>query len=166
MIGDGWQSPPDRTGRSSGIGVLAVGVAVTVIALVALAMQGVRGDRIVTAENAAASVHDAALNDAFYRCIGVQARTLVSPGQPALVSDADFGHVVILIMAVGAWLDVADPPSSAVALLSLHDGVKSGDTCLGTVVVATYPRHHGAPVVRIGSGARLAGSGPPPPPPL
>jgi hypothetical protein len=112
-------------------------------------------------------VHDAAVDNAFYRCLDVQTRSLVSPGEPVWLVGESFGDLVTLIKGVGSWVTIADRLSSAQATVGLRDNVAGGQTCLGTVVVATNTTpHHQGDGVRIGSGASVPGVGPPPAPPL
>jgi hypothetical protein len=145
--------------------VVSVAAGVAVVAIAGLGVQAVRGNRTVGVQRGAVTIHDAAVDDAFYNCIDVQARSLVSPGEPvALV--ADLGDLVTLIKGVGSWVTIANPLSTAVARLSLRNHVTGGETCLGTVVVATYIEPGHRTTVRTGSGASVPGTGPPPAPPL
>ena len=59
---------------------------VAAVALVGLAGQAVRGNRTVSVQLAARAVHDASVDDAFYRCIDIQAHSLVRPGQTVTLS--------------------------------------------------------------------------------
>jgi hypothetical protein len=136
-----------------------------VVALAGLGVQAVRGNRTVGVQRQAITVHNAKLDDAFYRCLDIQARSLVSPSEPIVVTGS-LGDVVTLIKGVGSWVTIANPFSSAVARLSLRDNVKGGGACLGTVVIATYPKPRHGVTVRIGTGASVPGTGPPPAPPL
>jgi hypothetical protein len=145
--------------------VAVVGALVALVALVALAGQSAAGSRTVGAQLASGPVHDARLDDAFYRCLDVQARSLVSPGEPVALEPANLSDLVTLLKGVGSWVTVADPPSSAVAVLSLRGSGGPG-ACLGTVVVATVHRADGAVTTRVGTGASVPGHGPPPAPPL
>ena len=165
MNGDG--SPPGVGGNGPVSRALVV-VTATVVLLVTLAatsVQAVRGNRTVAVQRQALTIHDAALDNAFYHCIDVQTRSLVSPAEP-VVFDDDLADLVTLVKAVGSWVTIANPFSAAVARLSLRNGVTTGDACLGTVVLATFPKAHHRVVVRVGSGARVPGHGPPPAPPL
>jgi hypothetical protein len=138
---------------------------VALVAVVALTGQAVRGNRTVGVQRTAVVERDAALDDAFYHCLDVQARSLVRPGEPLELRD-DLAHLVTLIKAVGSWVTIADPASSAVAQLSLRDGVKGNGACLGTVVVARFPGPGHSFTERVGTGASVPGTGPPPAPPL
>jgi hypothetical protein len=138
---------------------------VALVAVVALTGQAVRGNRTVGVQRTAMVERDAALDDAFYHCLDVQARSLVRPGEPLELRD-DLAHLVTLIKAVGSWVTIADPASSAVAQLSLRDGVKDKGACLGTVVVARFPGPGHSFTERVGTGASVPGTGPPPAPPL
>jgi hypothetical protein len=147
--------------------VIIIGAGVGIVALAGLGVQAVRGNDTVSSQHQAVIMHDAAVDNAFYRCLDVQTRSLVSPGEPVWLVAGSFGDLVTLIKAVGSWVTIADRLSSAQATVGLRDNVAGGQTCLGTVVVAknTNP-HHGGDGVRVGSGASVPGSGPPPAPPL
>jgi hypothetical protein len=145
--------------------VVVVGIIVAVVAVVAMTGQAVRGNRTVGVQRTAVVERDAALDDAFYHCLDVQARGLIRPGEPVELRD-DLAHLVTLIKAVGSWVTVADPASTAVAQLSLRDGVTGQDACLGTVVVARFPGPGPSFTERVGTGANVPGKGPPPAPPL
>jgi len=146
--------------------VTAVGVLVAVVALVALVGQAVRGDRTVGAQLSVHAVHDATVDDAFYRCIDIQARSLVRPGQTVALRTDNLADVVTMIKGFGSWVTVADPASRADVVLTLRDGPAAPGTCLGTRVVGTSTGPDGARVVHLGTGAEVAGQGPPPAPPL
>jgi hypothetical protein len=137
----------------------------TVVAVVALTGQAVRGNRTVGLQRTAVVERDAALDNAFYHCLDVQARSLVRPGEPVELSN-DLADLVTLIKAVGSWVTVADPPSSAVAQLSLRNGLTGKGACLGTVVVARISGPGHSFIEHVGTGASVPGNGPPPAPPL
>ncbi len=140
------------------------GVAVATVAAGALGLQAVRGNRTVSAQVAAVAIRGAGLDNAYYHCLDVQTRSLVSPTDPVTFVGTNPYSVITLLQAVGSWVTVAAPPSTAVARLSLRYG--QGHGCLGTVVIAYVPGPHGSTSVRVGSGADVAGPGPPPPTPL
>jgi hypothetical protein len=143
---------------------------VGVVALTGLSVQAVRGNRTVSVQRSAHTMHDAALDNAFYRCIDVQARSLVPNGASVAllvpVSLAGLGDLVTLLKGVGSWAVFADPASTATVGLSLRNNVTGTGSCLGTQVVGTYRRGGHRVSVRVGSGASVAGKGPPPAPPL
>jgi hypothetical protein len=139
---------------------------VVVVVLVALVGQAVRGDRTVGVQLAATAVHDAAVDDAFYNCIDVQAHSLVRPGQTVTLSTDNLADVVTMIKGFGSWVTVANPASRAQVILTLRDNVPGPGTCLGTQVVATSVGPDGTTIVRVGTGAEVPGQGPPPAPPL
>lgn len=145
--------------------VTAVGVLLALVAVVALGVQAVHGNATVAVQRSASTVRAADLDDAFYRCIDVQARSLVSPDQPVDLDATNLADLVTLLKGVGSWVTVADPPSSASATLSLQSRSGPG-ACLGTVVVATYSPARDGVAVRTGTGASVPGHGPPPAPPL
>ena len=146
--------------------VTVVSALVTAVACVALIGQAVRGNRVVDAQLAAHAVHDASVDDAFYSCIDIQAHSLVRPGQTVALGGDNLADVVTMIKGFGAWITVADPTSRADVVLTLHDGTAASGTCLGTRVVGTYRRPGGRTTIRFGTGATVAGQGPPPAPPL
>jgi len=143
---------------------------VVILAVVGLGVQAVRGNRTVSVQRSAHTIRDASLDNAFYSCIAIQAHSLVMPGQSIAfrppVTLTDFGTIVTLLKAVGSWATLADPPSSAAVTLNLRNYVAGPGACLGTQVIGIYPHAHHKVTVRIGSGASVAGKGPPPAPPL
>ena len=139
---------------------------VAAVALLALGGQAVRGDRVVGAQLAAHAVHDATVDDAFYRCLDIQAHSLVRPGQTVALRTDNLADVITMIKGFGSWITVADPAARADVVLTLRDGVAAPGTCLGTRVVATSVGPGGTTVVRLGTGAAVPGQGPPPAPPL
>jgi len=139
---------------------------VAAVALVALAGQAVRGNRTVDAQLSARAVHDASVDDAFYACLDTQAHSLVRPGQSVALGGDNLADVVTMIKGFGSWITVADPASGADVVLTLHDGAAAPGTCLGTRVVGTSRGPGGRTTVRLGTGASVAGQGPPPAPPL
>ncbi len=148
-----------------------MGVVVCVAAVLALGVQAARGNSVVDVQSQSTTRHNAALDDAFYRCLDVQARSLVSPDEPVLLSTdlanlTAFADLVTLIKAIGSWIDLAPARAQAKAVLSLRDGVTDRPACLDTVVVAAVPGPGGRTTVLIGHGASVPGHGPPPPPPL
>lgn len=145
--------------------MVIVGLGVAIVAIAALGVQAVRGNRTVGVQRDARTIHNAALDDAFYNCIDVQTRSLISPGEPVGLRD-DLADLVTLIKGIGSWVTFAEHPSTAAVQLSLRNNVTGGGACLGTVVIATYTKPHHGVTVRVGTGASVAGKGPPPPPPL
>jgi hypothetical protein len=146
--------------------VVSIALVMVIVAMAGLAVQAVRGNRTVSVQRHAVTIRQASLDDAFYHCIDVQARSLVTPREPVVVMGS-LGDIVTLIKGVGSWVTIASPYASAEARLSLRDNVSGPGACLGTVVIATYPKtHHRGATVRVGSGATVPGHGPPPAPPL
>lgn len=141
-------------------------MAVVVVALAGLGVQAARANRVVSRQASAATVRDARLDDAFYRCLDTQVRSLVRPGQTVAFRAGNLGDLVTLLKASGSWATVADPPSGADVSLALRNGTAAAGTCLGTVVVGTTRLPGGREIVRVGTGAEVAGHGPPPAPPL
>ncbi len=166
VSGDGSPSRGIGPGRLSGASVVVVGVVVATAAMVGLGVQAVSGARTVTAQRSAGSARDAALDDAFYRCIDVQTASLVSPGQPVVVANSNLADFITLVKGAGSWLTIAEPPSRASGELSLRNNVAGPGTCRGTVVVERYAVPHHGVRVGVGSGASVPGHGPPPATPL
>ena len=146
--------------------VTVVSGLVVAVALVALVGQAVRGDRTVGAQLATHAVRDATIDDAFYHCIDVQAHSLVRAGQTVALRTDNLADVVTMIKGFGSWVTVADPTSGAQVDLTLRNDVPGPGTCLGTQVVATTVGPGGTTTVRVGTGAQVAGHGPPAAPPL
>jgi hypothetical protein len=165
VSGDGPPAPPGPNRLPTWLQAL-VGLAVAVVAVSGLAVQAYRGNRTVDVQRSASTIHSAQLDDAFYHCLDVQTHSLVSPAQPVILDESNFGDFITLLKAVGSWIRVADPPSTSVARLSLRDNVDGPGACLGTVVVARYSKGSPGATVRIGSGDSVPGHGPPPAPPL
>jgi len=167
VVGDGSSRRP--SGRHRLPGALA-GVVVGIVGLTGLGVQAVRGNRTVSIQRDAVTIHDAALDDAYYNCLDVQTHSLVPTGEPVALGGgltvSNLGSLITLLKASGSWLTFADPPSSAAVQITLRNDVPGHGACLGTVVVATST-HPGPGVrVRIGSGSSVPGQGPPPAPPL
>jgi hypothetical protein len=144
---------------------VAAGLVIGAVAIVGLGVQAVRANRTVSFQRDARTVREAQLDNAFYRCLDVQARSLVSPREPVWFV-GDLAGFVTLFKGVGSWVTIADQSSSAKVKLSLQHGVTGRQACLGTVVVGMYAMPHGGVMMRIGSGASVPGIGLPPAPPL
>ena len=160
---------PDGTHRPRPVQtvvVTTVSCLVIAVALATLVGQAVRGNRTVGAQVSASAMHDASVDDAFYQCIDTQAHSLVAPGRSVALSTDNLADVVTMIKGFGSWVRVADPAARAQVVLTLHNNVSGSGTCLGTQVVGTSVGPDGRTVVRIGTGAEVAGTGPPPAPPL
>ena len=142
-----------------------MGVVLAAVALGALAVKAAHGGQAVGALVGRAPVAQARLDQAYYRCLDIQAHSLVSPGRPVLIEGPDFGAYVVLLKAVGSWVTLAGHPSSSAVALSLDDRRGPG-SCLGNVVVARRRGPGGRTEIRVGSGASVPGTGPPPAPPL
>lgn len=153
-----------RATRGTVVGAGVLGLLICLVVLAALVVQAGRGNVVVAVQLRPTTKHDAALDDAFYRCLDIQARSLVSPGEPVYFGADSLADWVTLTKGVGSWVTIASSPESAKADLSLRDDVTGRPACLGTVVVAKSAGSHGT--VRVGHGASVPGHGPPPAPPL
>lgn len=150
--------------RRIGVGTCVVGLAMMVVLLVALTGQAVRGNAVVNVQRSPVTIRNAELDDAYYRCLSVQAHSLVSPGEPVYLI-AGFGNWVTLVKATGGWMTIAPSLSEARLIVSVREDVTTRPACLGTVVVAS-PATGAHPPVEFGTGASVPGHGPPPAPPL
>ncbi len=144
---------------------MAVGATVAVVAVGGLVVKAAHGGQTVQDLRSRTPVADAELDDAYYRCLDVQARSVVAPGRPVLIEGPDFGAYVTLLKAVGSWVTIAGHPSPSDVALSI-DQRGGGGSCLGSVVVARQRGPDGRRTTLVGSGASVPGKGPPPPPPL
>ena len=139
----------------------AVGLALAVVVVVALAVTAVHGGRTVQDLRAPTPVARAELDDAYYRCIDVQAHSVVSDRRPVLFEGPDFGAYITLLKAVGSWVTIAGHRAPSDVALSLAERRGRG-TCLGQVVVARERGPDGRMTTLVGSGASVPGHGPPP----
>lgn len=138
--------------------VTGVGVPLVVIAIgvAALLVGAARGNSTVTSLTSASQMAATDLDNAYYRCLDVQAQSLVMSGQVVNVSGP--GNVADLLRAAGSWLKAA--PAGDVAAPVLRIVERSGPgTCHGSVVEGAFPNGRGGHVVRIGSGASVPGAG-------
>jgi hypothetical protein len=165
VIGDDEPRRPAGRARVSRAASVVAGLIIVAVALAGLGVQAVRGNRTVSAQRDPRNVRGAKLDNAYYRCLDVQTRSLVAPGEPVWLTD-NFGNLITLVKGVGSWVTIADQSSSAAVKLSIRSGVTGHQACLGSVVVGTYAGPHGGLIVRLGSGASVPGIGPPPAPPL
>ncbi|MHB1789415.1 MAG: hypothetical protein ACYCVN_08160 [Acidimicrobiales bacterium] len=135
-----------------------------VVAMAGMVVQAVRSDRVVGSLMTKGAVRSDQVDNAYYRCLDVQTRSLVSPGQPVAFAGSNPYDVIILLQAVGSWITVAPAPVPTTLRLSLRSDPGRG--CLGTVVVSRTVDGTGRSVVRIGTGAHVPGAGPVPATPL
>jgi len=156
---------PWARGRASGKATIAVGIIVVAAAGVGLGLQAVDGAHTVGDQRQPTTVRNAAIDDAYYQCLDIQARSLISPNQPVTIDAGNLGDFISLLKAIGSWATFSDSSSSAEARLSLHSTRGSGG-CRGSVVVADFAVPHQGVTQRVGTGASMPGHGPPPAPPL
>ena len=145
-----------------------IGIAVVVAATVGLGVQAVNGARTVSVQRQSTAARNASLDDAYYDCLDTQAHSLVSPGQSVTIYADNLANFIILLKTAGSWATFADSPSSAAVQLSLRTVSGGGGrfACRSSVVVAHYATPQHGISERVGSGASVAGQGPPPAPPL
>jgi hypothetical protein len=143
--------------------VLIGAILLATAGVLALVFGARQGDSAVATLGSPAQRSLARVENDYYRCLDVQTRSLVAPGQP--VSVAQQGNVADLLRAIGSWITAAPPRDHQAPQLALVSRTGPG-TCHGSVVVARFPGRDGRPVERVGSGASQPGQGPLPRPPL
>jgi hypothetical protein len=136
---------------------------VAAIGAVSLVFGAADGNASVTSITSAAQLAATNLDNAYYRCLDVQTRSLVAPNQPVTFYQHD--NVADLLRASGRWLVAAPQSDVSVPQLLLVSRPGPG-SCHGAVVEARVPLAGGGTVVRVGTGASLSGSGPLPRPQL
>jgi hypothetical protein len=156
---------PWGRGRTSGSTTIVAGIIVVVAAVVGLGLQAANGSRTVSAQRQPTTVRNATIDDAYYQCLDIQARSLISPNQSVTIYTANLGDFISLLKSIGSWATFADASSTADVRLSLRTINGSGG-CRGSVVVANFALPHQGVTQRLGTGASLPGDGPPPAPPL
>ena len=156
---------PWERGRASRTTTIVAGIVVAVAAIVGLGAQAVSGARTVNAQRQAATVRNATIDDAYYQCLDIQARSLISPNQSVAIDTANLGDFISLLKSIGSWATFADASSTADVRLSLRTISGSGG-CRGSVVVANFAVPVHGVTQQVGTGASMPGHGPPPAPPL
>lgn len=158
------EGPPGRL-RVPRVLTAGAGLLLVLAVTVSMGVQAARGNRTVGVQLGERTVHDTALDNAFYHCIDVQVRSLVRPGHPVVLQGGLY-DLVTLLQASGSWITVAGRTSTSDVHVTLVDGVPGPGTCRGTVARIAYRAPDGGVTVRTGRGASLPGSGPPPASPL
>jgi hypothetical protein len=139
-------------------------IVLVMVGTVALIFGAIQGNSAVATLGGPAQRSLAAVENDYYRCLDIQTRSLVAPGQPVRISPQ--GNVADLLRAIGSWVTAAPPRDDVAPQLALEPRTGPG-TCHGSVVVARFPGRDGRrPVQRVGSGATQSGHGPLPRPPL
>ena len=152
--------------RGSGAVTVLVGSAVGAIGLTCVIGQAARGMAIVSHQRSAQVVADARLDDAYYACLDVQARSLITPSTPVRYRPgASLGEAVILNKAIGSWITLSPKGHEPTEFLGVRHTTGPG-ACLGDVVTVRTRGGDGTWIVRTGHGATVPGQGPPPAPPL
>lgn len=155
-----------RRCREFRVPVTVIGITVMVAATVGLGVQAVHGAQAVSVQRQSTAARNASLDDAYYGCLDTQAHSLVSPNQSVTINADNLADFIILLKTTGSWVTFADSPSSAAVQLSLRTVSGGGNACRSSVVVAHYATPQHGRSERVGSGASVAGQGPPPAPPL
>ena len=136
-----------------------------VAAGVGLGLQASDGAHTVSDQRQPTTVRNAVIDDEYYQCLDIQARSLISSKQPIAIDAGNLGDFISLLKAIGSWATFSDSSSSAEVKLSLRNISGSGG-CRGSVVVADFASPHQGATQRVGTGASMPGHGPPPAPPL
>jgi hypothetical protein len=134
-----------------------------VVGTLGLLFGAARGNATVTALNSSTQAADLHLENAYYRCLEIQTRSLVSPGEPVTLNV--WYEVLDLLRAAGVWLTAAPPSDVHAPQLTLATRPGPG-SCHGTVVEARFLLPDGKTVIRFGTGASVPGEGPLPRPEL
>ncbi|HEX3459393.1 MAG TPA: hypothetical protein VHT49_00700 [Acidimicrobiales bacterium] len=156
---------PWERGRASRTTTIVAGIVVVVAAVVGLGAQAVSGAHTVSAQRQPTTVRNATIDDEYYRCLDIQAHSLISPNQSVAIDTGNLGDFITLLKSIGSWATFSDAASSAAVRLSLRTISGSG-SCRGSVVVANFAVPVHGVTQRIGTGASMPGHGPPPAPPL
>ena len=152
--------------RGSGAATVLAGCAVAALGLACVLGQAVRGTTVVNHQRSARVVADARLDDAYYSCLDIQARSLITPSTSVRYRPgASLGEAVILNKVVGSWITLSPARHEPAGFLGLRHADGPG-ACLGDVVTLRTRGSDGTWIVRIGHGATVPGQGPPPAPPL
>lgn len=146
------------------LGVTA-GALVACVAIGGLVTGSLHGNRVVASTRSRTLHSEATLSDDYFRCLDVQARSLVSPSEPVELNDKNVADWVTLIQAAGSWMKIAYPPTPTTPELLLEH-VQGPHSCLGVVVVKRLRAADGHVREKTGSGASIPGPGPPPQLPL
>jgi len=164
------RSNPTRSGPLQRRTLLAA-VAIVAVAATGLGWESAHAAKVVKRQGDAQTGQAAAEDNAFYRCLAVQAHSLVAPGEPVLDASLagaplNLAEYIALFKATGGWVTVASSRADAVGLLDVIQVAPGPGTCRGFVVVLETRDHDGHAVIRRGSGASVGGTGFPPPTPL
>jgi hypothetical protein len=156
---------PWERGRASRTTTIVAGIVVAAAAVVGLGAQVVSGAHTVNAQRQPTTVRNATIDDEYYQCLDIQARSLISPNQSVAIYTPNLVDFISLLKAIGSWVTFSDASSSADVRLSLRTIPGSGG-CRGSEVVANFAVPHQGVSQRVGTGASMPGHGPPPAPPL
>ena len=143
--------------------MFGVAVLIAIVGLVGLSFGAANGIHVVGSVDSPQQIHDAQLQDRYFRCLRVEARSLLRPGSVVSVASDSFATVGTILEVVGGWLTIVKPGNPSVPQIALASG--SGQHgCHGVNVEERTLQRTGTVRVRIGHGATLPGSGPLPPP--
>jgi len=156
-------SHPTAPGSAARAARVWAALLLVVVGAVGLAVGASEGTERVGALTAAPAVAAARLDEAYYRCLDVQIRSLVGP-QRAVTLDPR-SDIAALLRASGRWLSFAPTSDRAAPRLSLVATDGPG-ACHGWVVQSRVRTGDGTVEVRTGTGASVPGEGPMPRPQL
>ncbi|HWD53424.1 MAG TPA: hypothetical protein VG412_13565 [Acidimicrobiales bacterium] len=151
--------------RASRTTITVAGIIVAVAAVVGLGTQAVSGARTVNAQRQTTTVRNATIDDEYYQCLDIQARSLISSNQSVAIDTANLGDFISLLKSIGSWATFAGTSSGADVRLSLR-AISGPGGCRGSVVVADFAVPLHGVTQQVGTGASMPGHGPPPAPPL
>ena len=113
-------SKPWARGRASRTTTIVAGIIVVVAAVVGLGAQAVSGAHTVNAQRQPTTVRNATIDDEYYQCLDIQARSLISPNQSVAIYTPNLADFISLLKAIGSWVTFADRSTSADVRLSLR----------------------------------------------
>ncbi len=133
-------------------------VVVGCVAVVGLAVGAVHGVRGTAALSSEQQVTQWQADAAYWDCLDTQAHSLFRTGERVWLDTTSVVTTVALGKVLGPWAVIEATRRRAQAYVALvpHHGPGA---CLGSVVVGRFPGRRGAgTVVRVGSGASVAGT--------
>lgn len=135
--------------------------AIILVGALALCLGAHRGNAQIATTDSRSAISASEFDDAYFDCLRVQTRSLVSPGTEVAIASPSFSVVGTILQADGDWLTFV-PASPSVPSLNLVAG-STHSSCHGVSVEERYRDREGRLHVRIGSGASLPATRPLPP---